>query len=126
MSSSVNTELPFATLIVVAHHGDQIVGVGAIKRVRPDYTSKIAQRSGVFLDPDTPDLGYVAVDSTHRGNNLSDFIVEKLLSKHRGPLFATTFNDLMKKTLTRAGFVQKGNEWAGQNGQLSLWMMMNC
>jgi hypothetical protein len=39
-----------------------------------------------------------------------------------GPLFATTYNERMKKTLGKAGFVKKGQEWKGRKHMLSLWL----
>ena len=120
---SAAAELPRASVLAVVRQGDQIVGVGAIKRVRRDYASRIAGRSGASFKPDTPELGYVAVDSAHRGNHLSYRIVAMLLSRCPGSLFATTSKDRMKQTLAKAGFVQKGREWKGQNNyQLSVWI----
>jgi len=62
------------------------------------------------------------VDPAHQGKGLSHRIVAALLSKNGGPLFATTSSDGMKKTLVKAGFVQKGREWKVQKGELSPWM----
>lgn len=118
----MQSDLPRARVLVVARKVNVTVGVGAIKPVRRAYTSRIMQRSGVSFDPDMPELGYVAVDIGHRGHHLSHRIVAKLLSRHHGPLFATTSADRMKQTLAKAGFVRKGREWKGQTGQLSLWM----
>jgi predicted GNAT family N-acyltransferase len=118
---SAEAELPQAELLAVARSGDDIVGVGVIKRIRRVYASSIADRSGASFDQDTPELGYVAVDYEHRRHGLSHRIVAELLSKHDGRLFATTSDDYMKKILTKAGFKQKGREWEGQSGQLSLW-----
>src|SRR5258708_27907274 len=58
---SVEAELPRASVVAVARKGPQIVGAGAIKRIRRAYASRIADRSGVSFDPETPELGYVAV-----------------------------------------------------------------
>jgi hypothetical protein len=119
---SAAAELPRAVAVAVARRGDEIVGVGAIKRVRTDYAARRADLSGAPFNPDTPELGYVAVDGNHRSKGLSGRIVAALLSKHNGPLFATTDNQYMKSTLTTAGFVQKGCEWKGGRGTLSLWL----
>ena len=43
-------------------------------------------------------------------------------SQHVGPLFATTGNENMKRTLRAAGFAMKGNSWQGQRGSLTLWI----
>jgi len=119
---SAEAELPRASVVAVARRAKQIVGVGAIKRIRLGYASDKAYKSGVTFAPDTPELGYVAVDPAHQGKGLSHRIVAALLSKNGGPLFATTSSEGMKKTLVKAGFAQKGREWKGQKGQLSLWM----
>lgn len=120
--AAARAELPRSRLLAIARTEDRIVGVGAIKRARPHYASQIAKRSGQTFSPDAPELGYVAVDSRHQGNSLSHRMVAALLSDHQGFIFATTSNDRMKKTLSKAGFVQKGQEWKGQTGRLSLWI----
>lgn len=122
---SADEELGRSEVIRIARKGANIVGVGAIKRLRTGYASTIAgsRMSGSFFDPNTPELGYVAVDPQHRKRGVSHRIVAELLSKHQGHLFATTCNEGMKKTLAGAGFVRKGREWRGQkNNQLSLWI----
>jgi len=115
-------ELPLAKVLVVARKGDEIVGVGVIKRIRRGYASRIVDRSGVSFDLDIPELGYVAVDEKHQNRGISHRIVAELMSKHEGQLFATTFDPYMKITLTKAGFTQVGREWPGRKGQLSLWI----
>jgi hypothetical protein len=91
------------------------------KRIRHAYALNKADKSGAAFPPDTPELGYVAIDSDHRGKNLSHRIVAGLIAKHTGPLFATTSSDRMKATLTKVGFVLKGHEWQGGKAPLSLW-----
>ncbi|MEA2166571.1 MAG: hypothetical protein QOK37_4698 [Thermoanaerobaculia bacterium] len=109
-------------LVVVRCH-DEVVGFGAIKGVRADYASKIAQRSHFAFSPDTSELGYVAVHGTHQGYGLSERIVAQLLrDKKTTPCFATTDNRHMASTLSRAGFVRKGDSWPGDRGQLTLWL----
>ena len=120
--ATMRADLPRASVLVLAREGNRIVGVGAIKAVRRRYTSKIATRSGFPFATDTPELGYVAVDTAHRGHRLSHRIVAKLLSKHQGPLFATTSVEPMKRTLAKAGFVKQKHEWDGRTGKLSLWL----
>lgn len=116
-------DLPRALVVAIARKGGRIVGVGTIKPVRRDYASGIAVKSGVPFSADMPELGYVAVHPDHRGNRLSHRLVEALQSKSGSTLFATTSSDRMKRTLTKAGFVQRGREWNGRRqDQLSLWM----
>lgn len=122
---SAGEELGRSEVIAIARKGANIVGVGAIKRLRTGYALTIAssRKSGSSFDPNTLELGYVAVDAQHRKRGLSHRIVAELLSKHQGRLFATTSNEGMKKTLDDAGFVRKGREWRGQkHNQLSLWI----
>ena len=108
---TMRSDLPRARMLVLARNKNRILGVGAIKPVRRLYAAKVARRSAFPFDPDVPELGYVAVDTPHRGRRLSHRIVAELLSKHQGPLFATTSSEAMKRTLAKAGFVQKGCEW---------------
>ena len=119
---SATAELPKARLVVMLRRDNIIVGVGAIKRERPDYASEKAQLSGFHFDPNTPELGYVAVANEHRGRGLSSRVVEALTAGHPGRLFATTDNEFMKRTLAGARFAQRGASWEGQRGQLSLWI----
>jgi GNAT superfamily N-acetyltransferase len=112
-------ELPLATALAIAFMGAQIVGVGAVKRERRKYATGISTKSGVDFPPETLELGYVAVEPEHRRHGMSHRIVKALLSQHAGRLFATTYNDYMKGTLEKAGFVGKGNEWEGRKHLLS-------
>jgi len=118
---SAAAELPRAIMVAVARWGDVLVGVGAIKRARTAYAARIADRSGAAFKPDTPELGYVAVHGSHQGRKLSHRLVAALISEHDRSLFATTDSEYMKKTLAKAGFVQKGQEWKGKRSRLSLW-----
>lgn len=120
-TNTMKRDLPRSSLMAVARNRKQIVGVGVIKPVRPGYAAKTARNSGVAFPPETLELGYVAVDDDHRGHGLSHRIVEVLLARHVGRLFATTDDEWMKKTLTKAGFVMKGKQWQGQRGTLSFW-----
>lgn len=117
---SAARELPVAQRVAIARRGDEIVGVGVIKRKRTSYAAGISKKSGHDFDAATPELGYVAVAKHHQGARLSGRIVARLIGD--GDLFSTTSNPRMKKTLTRAGFIQKGQEWKGRNDPLSLWI----
>jgi len=119
---SAARELRRAAVVAIARNRDEIVGVGVIKRARPWYAARIAERSGVSFQTDMKELGYVAVDSEHRRRGLSSCIVSALLSTHDGQLFATTDDAHMKRTLEKAGLLMKGKEWYGKRSQLSLWM----
>jgi predicted amidohydrolase len=115
-------KLRSATVLVLAKRGADVVGIGSVKRIRPDYAAGIADKSGFPLTPDSPELGYIAVDDRHRGNGLSHRLVGELLRERSGGLFATTDDKYMKRTLVSAGFVQRGREWEGNRGLLSLWI----
>jgi GNAT superfamily N-acetyltransferase len=117
---SAKRELPLATSLAVACKGSEIVGVGTIKREHK-YAASVSAKSGVKFPPETLELGYVAVDPAHQGRQLSSRIATLLASQYKGRLFATTYNDRMKRTLTRIGFVKKGNEWKGKTEMLSVW-----
>ena len=121
--ASAAVKLPRSKILALALAGNLVIGVGAIKRRRPGYVRQIAEGSGVSFDPNTSELGYIAVDPEHRGQRLSERIVGELLAKHDGALFATTSSERMKRTLARVGFVERGHTWPGRNGeQLSLWI----
>lgn len=60
-------KLRAATTLVVVRKGSEIVGVGAIKRIRKTYATGIAghEKSRHQFPPETPEPGYVAVASKH-------------------------------------------------------------
>lgn len=114
-------ELPLSTVMVIARKGEKIGGVGAIKRERPGYAAKVARDAQFPFPERTLELGYVAVDPSHRLRGLSHRITATLLSQYEGRLFATTYDKGMKRTLNAAGFVKKGKEWKGRKHMLSFW-----
>ena len=115
-------KLQNARMLAIARKAGMIVGVGSIKRDRPDRAADIAQKSGFGFPKETPELGYVAVAPQHRRQGLSYQLVGALLKVVPGRLFATTDDQHMMKTLTGAGFTRHGSEWQGRRGQLSLWL----
>ena len=72
---TVKSQLPVATLLAVVRKNQHVVGVGAIKRVRPDYAAKIVKRSGHVFPTDMPELGYVARSKGHFGHSLAPRIL---------------------------------------------------
>jgi hypothetical protein len=121
---SARTELPRAAMIAILRDGAAIVGLGAIKRKRPQYTADVGRKSGFELEPDWHELGYVVTAATHGKRGISKAVTSKLLAEFAPrPLFATTSSAYMKKSLKAAGFHQKGSEWQGKKGQLSLWLL---
>jgi hypothetical protein len=111
-----------AIALVLAKRGDEIVGVGTVKGSRARYGAGIAKKSVYELLPETPELGYVAVDAAHQGRKLSHRLVGELLRDRNGQLFATTDNQRMKTALSACGFREKGPGVAGPEGQLFLWI----
>ena len=120
--ASAARKLPNATAVATAMCADEIVGVAVIKPVDARRAIAVATSSGFGFARDIHELGYVAVDCDHRGHGLSQRLVAELLDHHVGPLFATTGNENMKRTLRTAGFVLRGNSWRGQRGLLTLWI----
>ncbi|MBI5818679.1 MAG: GNAT family N-acetyltransferase [Verrucomicrobia bacterium] len=120
---AVTDELPQAIFVALKHAGGRVVGVGAIKRLRPLYAKGIAQKCGFEFDENLHELGYVSVRKTHRNQGIARALLLNLLDvcKTR-PLFATTSNEAMKKLLSELGFQQHGKEWRGNNSMLSLWI----
>ena len=114
-------DFPRSLQIAVARRKGHVVGVGAIKPVR-EHAITVAELAHFPFDPDTPELGYVVVDSPHRGNKLSSRMA-KMLSEYPGQLFATTSDPSMKSALRGAGFIDRGEEWTGRRGDMiSLWI----
>jgi hypothetical protein len=80
---SAMSEIPLAPAFALARRDGRIVGVGAIKRPRPDY-AKLKQEDAKFtFDTEIAELGYVAIDSDFRGNHLSGRITDQLLRLSR-------------------------------------------
>ena len=117
-------ELPYAPMVVVKRDGQDIVGVGTIKQVRPLYAQEISKHSGVSFDKNMHELGYVAVKPSYQKQGIAGKIVEKLVSEFKDhPLFATTSHEGMRRILKKAGFVKQGKEWNTKRGNLiSLWI----
>jgi hypothetical protein len=119
---SAMSAIPHAPAFALARRGGKIVGVGAIKRPRPDYAKQKQKDANVTFDTEIAELGYVAIDAKFRDNRLSGRITDKLLAAYPGPLFSTTDDEKMKFTLGNRGFLQKGDTWKGDRGVLSLWL----
>lgn len=70
------------------------------------------------------ELGYVSIRESHRKRGISKEIAGALLSAVQDqPLWATTSNRWMEKTLTGSGFSQHGEGWQGNDGDtLHLWI----
>ena len=113
---------PLSVVVAVKWSGAEVVGVGVIKPPRP-HTATVARQSGSELHPKMHELGYISVKEGHQGQGLSRDIVEALHSAHEAPLYATTSNERMRRTLERCRFERQGNDWRGNDGsKLSLWV----
>ena len=124
--TTAKQELPHAIVVAILHCDGNVVGVGAIKRPRPDYAKRIAgaKKSGFAFNSQMNELGYVAILRTHRGGR-SGLVLNSLLVHFNGPLWATTSSELMKYSLANRGFERKCNEWSSQTHpekMLSLWI----
>lgn len=118
---TMKRDLPRSQVLAIARYGGEIVAVGSIKPVRQEYAARIAAKCKYDFPAETPELGYVAVDTAHQGRGLSHELTDLLLSGYEGRLFATTDSPRMKKSLADSGFVQQGKEWEGDRGILSFW-----
>jgi hypothetical protein len=116
------TKLQRATELAVATCRGKVVGVGAIKMKNPARAESVAKSSEFVFSAETPELGYVAIDKEHKDNGLSGRLTAQLLKNKKTPFFATTDDTYMKRTLGKAGFAPKGQEWPGGRAQLSLWI----
>jgi ribosomal protein S18 acetylase RimI-like enzyme len=139
-TDSATEELRKGRFTGIAKIEGKYVGTGSIKRQRPIYAAGISRKSNYSFDPNLHELGYVAVDPSHRGKNIAQTVVEHLLFAFCKPtivasppspdkpipphsLFATTSNEGMKIILERMGFERRGTEWPSVNGDpLSLWL----
>jgi hypothetical protein len=119
---SAAIELPQAHARAIVVLDGSVVGIGAIKRLRPRYAAKVSSSSGFEIRRGTRELGYVAIDEGHRGHRLSSRIVSLLVSSYTDSLFATTDDERMKVVLSRNGFKRRGREWDGERARLSLWV----
>jgi hypothetical protein len=119
----VDSELPQVACLAMAYQKNILVGVGAIKRIRKDYTTQVGRNAGVTLYPGTPELGYVAVAPAHREHGVAGVIVQALVNTVNVPMYATTGHPHMVSPLRKASFEVQGNAWNGRNHQaLRLWV----
>jgi hypothetical protein len=119
-------QLPRACAVAILRLEGTVVGLGAVKSPRPNYARQIAsdEKSGIAFDPAMHELGYTAVLEQHQGKGGSGQIVGSLLREFPGPLWATTYNEAMKKTLKKHEFKRSGTAWLKKDRMecLSLWI----
>jgi hypothetical protein len=104
---------------------DRIVGAAALKTPEPDYRADKFAEAGVPITrfEDASELGYVVIAKDKRGLQLSGGLVDEIVNDITESVFATTDNHTMRNNLTRSGFMRAGDEWPGQKGALSLWLL---
>jgi predicted GNAT family N-acyltransferase len=107
--------------IVLAKKGKEIIALAALKPFRSKYAAKIALQSSATIEPNTIELGYVAVRQAYRSKGLGRDLIQVLLEGEKYPLFATTASAAMKKILSEQGFTKSGKPWEDQAGRLTLW-----
>ena len=105
------------TWLVSAHRRAQWRPSGRVGKWLPNGT----RSTGVYAVEHA--RNGLKVDAAHRGKGLSPRLVAELLRGQKSQLFATTDDRFIKRTLSTAGFVEKGREWRGRRGQLSLWVL---
>lgn len=102
-----------ALVIAFARAAGVLVGVGAIKRPHDTHRKRVFLGAKSLLNPSHFDfeLGWVCVDSAHRGKGLASRLVESLtLSLKGAAVYATSRvnNDRMHSSLRRFGFKTEG------------------
>jgi len=105
-----------AEVLAFLEHGNEMIGVGALKRQHPNYTTRIftnakARRAASNYGLE---LGWVVVGEAHRGRKYSLPIVEALVAHAADKrIYATSAstNEPMHKALIRYKFERDGDEW---------------
>lgn len=117
----VEKRLLNAKALVYLQRGGTIVGIAALKIPVESYRTRIGESAGFPIpEKDYPyELGYVVVDASMQGQNLSPELVNAIVALAAGEcLFATTSSAAMHKVLPRAGFVKSGQEYKNDNGEM--------
>ncbi|WP_164852600.1 GNAT family N-acetyltransferase [Sinorhizobium meliloti] len=116
----VENRLRNAKALVYLPRGEEIIGIAALKSPVESYRARIGESAGFPIpEKDYPyELGYVVVDASMQGQNLSPKLVNAIVALAAGErLFATTSSAAMHKVLPRAGFVKGGQEYKNDNGE---------
>src|SRR6266702_3903359 len=96
--------------------GGAIIGVGALKKPSREYSRGVfrSARAKKTADEFGLELGWVVVESAHRGHSYSRRIVEALVAHASGQkIYATsvTMRIAMHKVLNGCSFDREGVEW---------------
>jgi hypothetical protein len=108
-----------AEVLAFLRSGDEIVGVGALKKQDAGYTAGVFRNAKSTNHPDDFDfeLGWVVVPRKHEHNRYSYRVVADLLNYAKGrPLYATSraTRCAMHKALKRHSFRRDGGEWPSE------------
>jgi GNAT superfamily N-acetyltransferase len=118
--AKVEKRLLKAKALVYLERGGTIVGIAALKIPIESYRARIGKSAGFPIpEKDYPyELGYVVVDPSMQGQNLSPRLVNAIVALAAGErLLATTSSAAMHKVLPRAGFVKSGQGYKNDNGE---------
>jgi GNAT superfamily N-acetyltransferase len=107
-------------LLFLRESNGQLVGVGALKRPRLSYRSKVFAKARATTPPDEYpiELGWVAVAQSHQGRGLSRRIIGQLISLAENEnLFATTRADARAmRSAADYGFKPAGKPYPSGRG----------
>lgn len=118
--AKIEKRLLNAKALVYLQRGGTIVGIAALKSPVESYRARIGESAG-FLIPEENypyELGYVVVDASTQGQNLSPKLVNAIVALAADErMFATTSSAAMHKVLPRAGFAKSGQEYENDKGE---------
>lgn len=118
--ATIEKRLLNAKALAYLQRGGTIVGVAALKIPAKSYRARIGESADFPIpEEDYPyELGYVVVDASMQGQNLSSELVKAIVTLAAGKrLLSTTSSAAMHKVLPRAGFVKSGREYKNGNGE---------
>jgi RimJ/RimL family protein N-acetyltransferase len=105
-----------AEVLAFSRHGNEIIGVGALKRQHPNYTARIFKSANAKSAAGNfgLELGWVVIGEAHRRKGHSLPIVAALIAHAAGkPIYATSAstNEPMHKALIKYSFERDGGDW---------------
>lgn len=114
-----------AALIFMRAEDGQLIGIAAMKHPNDSYRKRISKKSGVWLEPKMwpNELGWAYVEEEWRGKKLSRDLVGAALNwAEEVGVFSTSRaeNERMHGTLSRFGFVGKGQSYLSERGDYHL------
>lgn len=102
----------------------EILAVAVIKGQNAGYRAATFGNAAVQHPRmgEASELGYVARSKVQRGEKLGLQAAQLAMKGAKGTYYATTDHVGMKTMLPDLGFTQRGKQWKGQRGTLSLWI----